>query len=286
MTDTSSNEGLAPWREHLRVVIFEADTPAGKAFDVALLISIVVSVLAVMLESVAAVRASHGFALDVVEWVFTVLFTVEYVLRIVAVRRPILYVGSFFGIVDLLATLPTYLSLLFPGAESLLVIRGLRLLRIFRVFKLGRFLGEASVLQRALATSRHKIAIFLGTVVILVTILGAAMYLIEGPENGFTSIPIAIYWAIVTMTTVGYGDLAPQTVAGQALAALVMVLGYSILAVPTGIVTAEIVEEAVGRKVSTRGCPSCLSEGHTMNAQYCCDCGVLLAPTVPPAAPE
>lgn len=269
---------LAPWRERLHTVIFEADTPSGKAFDVALLVAIVLSVTAVMLESVEGVRERHGLALDSVEWLFTVLFTVEYFLRLLAVPRPVTYAWSFFGVVDLLAVLPTYLSLLIPGAESFLVIRGLRLLRIFRVFKLGRFLGEASVLQRALTSSRHKIGVFLGTVLILVTILGAAMYLIEGPENGFTSIPTAVYWAIVTMTTVGYGDLAPQTVIGKSLAALVMVLGYSILAVPTGIVTAEIVEEAVSRKVTTRACPGCLSEGHEHAARYCRDCGALLAP--------
>lgn len=269
---------LAPWREQLHTVIFEADTPGGKAFDVALLVSIVVSVMAVMLESVADVRDRHGFALDCIEWLFTVLFTIEYVLRLFAVPRPVTYAWSFFGVVDLLAILPTYLSLLIPGAESFLVIRGLRLLRIFRVFKLGRFLGEASVLQRALTGSRHKIGVFLGTVMILVTILGAAMYLIEGPENGFTSIPTAVYWAIVTMTTVGYGDLAPQTVMGKTLAAVVMVLGYSILAVPTGIVTAEIVEEAVARKVTTRTCPGCLSEGHENRARFCRDCGAPLTP--------
>ena len=190
----------AAWRERIRVVIFEADTPAGKAFDVALLVAIVLSVLAVMLDSVASYRASHGPALRAVEWFFTVLFTVEYALRLVSVPRAGAYARSFFGVVDLLAILPTYLSLLLPGVESLVVIRGLRLLRIFRVFKLGRFLGEASILRRALVTSRHKVTVFLGTVLILVTILGTLMYLIEGPEHGFTDIPTAVYWSIVTMT--------------------------------------------------------------------------------------
>ena len=267
----------AAWREKLRVVIFEADTRAGKAFDVSLLIAIVLSVTAVMLDSVAAVRDSHGQLLDFAEWAFTLLFTVEYLLRLIAVPRASHYARSFFGIVDLLAILPTYLSLLLPGAESLLVIRALRLLRIFRVFKLGQFLGEASVLQSALASSRHKITIFLGTILILVTILGAAMYLIEGEEHGFGSIPTAVYWSIVTMTTVGYGDLAPQTVAGKALASVVMILGYSIIAVPTGIVTAEIVESAAAAKrVTTRCCPSCMSEGHDAAARYCKDCGAAL----------
>ncbi len=270
-------DGRAPWREQLRVIMFEADTPAGKAFDVALLVTIVVSVSVVMAESVGWVRARFSLPLDVAEWLFTALFTVEYVLRLLVVRRPMRYARSFFGIVDVLAILPTYLSLLVPGAESMLVIRGLRLLRVFRVFKLARFLGQASLLGRALYNSRHKVIIFLGTVLILVTILGAAMYLIEGEENGFTSVPTAVYWAIVTMTTVGYGDITPQTIPGKTLAAMVMILGYSVIAVPTGIVTAEIVETAVGERISTRGCPECLSEGHKADARFCRDCGAPLA---------
>ncbi len=278
MTGGSPAIPMAPWRERLRVVIFEADTPAGKAFDVTLLVAIVLSVSAVMADSVEWMRRDFGPALDAAEWLFTVLFTVEYVLRLLSVPHAWHYARSFFGIVDLLAILPTYLSLLLPGAESMLVIRGLRLLRIFRVFKLGRFLGEASILTEALSTSRHKITVFLGTVLILVTILGAGMYLIEGEENGFTSIPLAVYWAVVTMTTVGYGDLAPSTTVGRTLAALVMILGYSIIAVPTGIVTAEIVESAVGGKISTRSCPECLIEGHVVDARYCKDCGASMSP--------
>ena len=229
-----------------------------------------------MVESVVPMRERYGRGLDIAEWSFTALFTVEYVLRLLSVRRPAQYARSFFGIIDLLAIAPTYLSLLFPGAESLIVIRGVRLLRVFRVFKLGQFLGEANLLTRALVASRHKVIVFLGTVLILVTILGAAMYLIEGEENGFTSVPVGVYWAIVTMTTVGYGDIIPQTLLGKTLAAMVMVLGYSIIAVPTGIITAEIVESAVAGKVSTRGCPECLSEGHLKNARYCKDCGAAL----------
>ena len=267
---------LAPWREELRIIIFEADTPAGKAFDVALLMAILISVSVVMLESVSAIRESYGTFLDVAEWVFTLLFTAEYLLRLACVPAPTRYARSFFGIVDLVAILPTYLSLLLPGAQSMLVIRGLRLLRIFRVFKLGQFLGEASILQDALASSRHKITVFLGTVLILVTILGAAMYLIEGEEHGFSNIPISVYWAIVTMTTVGYGNIAPETAMGRTLAAIVMILGYAIIAVPTGIVTAEIVETAAGRRVTTRHCPGCLTEGHDRNARYCKDCGAAL----------
>jgi voltage-gated potassium channel len=277
MTSPLKNPPLSPWREKLRVIIFEADTAAGKAFDVGLLVAILLSVLAVMLDSVTTFRNQHGQLLDSAEWVFTLLFTVEYALRLICSPRPLHYARSFFGVVDLLAILPTYLSLLFPGAESMIVIRGLRLLRVFRVFKLGQFLGEASLLRNALASSRHKITVFLGTITILVTILGAAMYLIEGEENGFTSIPAAIYWSIVTMTTVGYGDMAPVTTSGKVLASIVMILGYSIIAVPTGIVTAEIVEgAAASRRITTRSCPNCLSEGHDRGATYCKDCGASL----------
>lgn len=267
------DKSLSRWREQIRVVIFEADTPAGKAFDVGLLIAIVTSVIAVMLESVESIRSEYGTALDAAEWTFTILFTIEYVIRLASVPVPWHYARSFFGLVDLVAILPSYLSLLLPGAEHLLVIRGLRLLRIFRVFKLGRFLGEASVLTRALRDSRHKVTVFFGTVIILVTILGTAMYLIEGPDNGFTSIPLSIYWAIVTMTTVGYGDIAPQTVAGKTLASFVMIIGYSVIAVPTGIVTAEIVESAVSSRVSARCCAHCMEEGHDRDARFCKACG-------------
>ena len=276
MSGSPGSPQRAGWLERVRVVIFEADTPAGKAFDVALLLAILSSVVAVMLESVASIRARHGLALDVAEWVFTLLFTLEYLLRLICVPVPWRYARSFFGVVDLLAILPSYLSLLLPGAESLLVIRGLRLLRIFRVFKLGRFLGEAGVLRRAIADSRHKVIVFLGAIAVLVTILGTAMYLIEGGENGFTSIPVAVYWAVVTMTTVGYGDIAPQTVAGKTLATIVMILGYSIIAVPTGIVTAELVESVSRRRPSTRVCASCLAEGHDEDARFCKSCGASL----------
>ncbi len=273
------SDALAPWRRRLREIIFEADTPAGKAFDVGLLVAIVASVLAVMAESVSGIRSRHGWELDVIEWVFTGLFTLEYVLRLLCVREPLRYVRSFFGVVDLLAILPTYLSLLLPGVESLLVIRGIRLLRVFRVFKLVHFLGEATVLRSAIAASRHKIIVFLGAVLVVVTILGALMYLVEGEEHGFSSIPLAVYWAIVTLTTVGYGDLAPQTVLGRILASLVMILGYSVIAVPTGLVTAEIVESvSAARRPTTRMCPSCLAEGLSLAARFCERCGAELAP--------
>lgn len=277
MAESVAAEDRAPWRALVYEIIFEADTPAGKAFDVALLIAIVASVIAVMLESVAAVREVHGAWLRQAEWSFTILFTVEYVVRLVVVPRPSRYARSFFGIVDLVAVLPTYVSLLLPGTQTLLVIRALRLIRTFRVFKLARFLGEQNLLMVALRASRDKIIVFVATVLILMLILGSAMYLIEGPETGFTSIPRALYWAIVTMTTVGYGDLAPQTVLGQMLAAVVMLIGYAIIAVPTGIMTSELLEAV--RTSTTRTCPECMSEGHEFSAQFCKDCGESLAQT-------
>lgn len=263
------------WRAHLHEIIFEADTPAGKAFDVALLWAILLSILAVMLESVASIRAQRGDELRAVEWFFTLLFTAEYGLRLASVQRPLQYARSFFGIVDLLAILPTYLSLLLPGAHSLLVIRTLRLLRIFRVLKLARYVVEADTLLRALRASRPKIIVFLWSVLSIVVVIGALMYLIEGEENGFTSIPTAIYWAVVTMTTVGYGDIAPRTVAGQLLATLLMVTGYAIIAIPTGIVTVELAG-AQRQAVSTQACPSCSAEGHDVDARHCKRCGTRL----------
>ncbi len=262
----------AGWRRSLHRIIFEADTGFGKLFDALLLIAIVASVLAVMLESVLTFRVQHGTGLRIAEWMFTVIFTVEYILRLVIVEKPTRYARSFFGVVDLLAILPTYLSLFLPGAQTLLIIRALRLLRIFRVFKLGRFLGEQNLLLISMRRSREKVFVFLATVLVLVMILGSAMYLIEGPASGFTSIPRSMYWAIVTLTTVGYGDIAPKTGYGQALAALVMVLGYSIIAVPTGILTAGIVE-AARQPITTRACPHCMSEGHASTALFCKDCG-------------
>jgi voltage-gated potassium channel len=260
------------WRERARIIIFEADTPAGKVFDVALLVAIGLSVLAVMLESVGSIEARHGDSLRAAEWVITLLFSVEYLLRLACVGRPLRYASSFFGLVDLLAILPTYLSLILPGSQSLLVIRSLRLLRVFRVFKLARFLREANVLLSALQAGSRKVLVFLGTVLVLVAILGSAMYIIEGEQNGFASIPLAMYWAIVTMTTVGYGDIVPQTAAGKLVSTFVMIIGYSIIAIPTGIVTAEIIH--AGRpQVTTRHCPECLTEGHEQAARFCKNCG-------------
>jgi voltage-gated potassium channel len=262
-------------RLRLHEIIFEADTVAGKAFDVLLIASIIVSVVLAMLDSVEAIRTVYGRWLYRGEWFFTLLFTVEYLLRLFCVQRPFLYARSFFGIVDLLAILPTYLSVILPGGHYFIIIRVLRLLRIFRVFKLVQFLSEARLLLYALRASIRKIAVFLFAVFTLVIIFGALMYVIEGAANGFTSIPRSIYWAIVTMTTVGYGDISPQTDLGQALAALIMIIGYGIIAVPTGIVSVELTQ-AVHRGVSTQACPECGRDGHDKDADFCKYCGAVL----------
>lgn len=275
MRATESRPESQGWRSQLHEVIFEAETPAGKRFDVALLALIVISVAAVALESVASVREQWGTWLRAIEWSVTLLFTVEYVLRLLSVRRPLRYACSFFGIVDLLAILPTYLSLLVTGSQSLLVIRALRLLRVFRVLKLAHFVGEERALVAALRASAGKIVIFIGAILAVTTIVGAVMYLIEGPESGFTSIPEATYWAIVTMTTVGYGDIAPQTPVGKLIASAMMILGYGILAVPTGIVTVEI-SQALRKSTRTVACPDCGAEGHATDAVFCKYCGASL----------
>lgn len=259
-------------REKLYIIIFEADTPLGKAFDVLLLWSIVLSVIAVILESIATIRLNYGPYLVAIEWFFTALFSFEYLLRIATIKRPSRYIFSFFGIVDLLAIIPTFLSFFIPGSQSLLVVRGLRLLRIFRIFKLGRYTGEASVLMKALKASRPKITVFLGAVLGLALIMGTTMYLIEGPEAGFTSIPRSVYWAIVTMTTVGYGDLVPTTNFGQTLAAFIMVCGYGILAVPTGIVSVEIAN-ADKRERKALICHACNTSDHRPGSKFCYSCG-------------
>lgn len=262
------------WRARLHEVIFEADTPAGRAFDVCLLIAILVSVIAVMLESVAGIRREYGGVLRAVEWTLTVAFTIEYALRLLAVDRPWRYVGSLFGLADLLAVVPTYLALVLPEAQSLMVIRAIRLLRVFRILKLAHFLDEAQQLVLALRASRRKITVFLGGVVTIVVIMGALMYLVEGEEHGFTSIPTSMYWAVVTMTTVGYGDVAPKTPLGQFLAAALMILGYAIIAVPTGIVSVELAKTT--RAVSRQACPACSAEGHDVDATHCKYCGAHL----------
>ncbi|WP_184679176.1 ion transporter [Algisphaera agarilytica] len=262
---------MRPWQRKLHDVIFEAETPAGRLFDVLLLIAILASVLAVVLESVESVDERYHTQLRVAEWSFTIVFTIEYVLRLICVQRPWRYARSFFGVVDLLAILPSFLSLLIPGSHELAVIRGLRLLRVFRIFKLARYLGEAEALVEGLKASRAKITVFLTTVLISVTIMGALMHLVEGPENGFVDIPHGIYWAIVTMTTVGFGDLTPMTGPGKFIASVMMVFGYSLIIVPTGIISAEI---AVGksRQNNTEACPHCMKVGHDRKAEYCDRC--------------
>ena len=263
-------------RYRLHEIIFEADTKLGKAFDICLIVFILLSVIVVMIDSVRPFQARYGFLLVKLEWFFTIVFSFEYLLRLYCVRRPLGYALSFYGIVDLLAVMPTYLSLILPGSQYLVVIRVLRILRIFRVLKLVQYLSEASLLLRALIVSRRKITVFLFTVLTLVVVLGSMMYLIEGPENGFTSIPKGIYWAIVTLTTVGYGDISPATSMGQFLAAVVMILGYAIIAVPTGIVTVALSQLGAQEQVSTQACPSCGSDGHDHDARHCKYCGVPL----------
>lgn len=264
-------------RQKLYDIIFEADTPAGKFFDIALMATIALSIVAVLLESVADIRNVYGKELRFVEYGLTALFTVEYILRLICVPRPIKYMTSFLGVVDLLALIPTFLGFYFEGSHSLLVLRSIRLLRVFRILKLGRFLGEAHELYDALKASAPKITVFLGAVVTVVLIMGATMYLVEGEENGFTSIPRSMYWAVVTMTTVGYGDIAPVTSLGQALAALLMIMGYGVIAVPTGIVSAQLSQKAP-KQISNRTCEHCFSEDHESKAVFCKDCGARLPP--------
>jgi len=266
---------MAPWQRRLHEIIFEADTPGGKAFDLALLLSILLSVEAVILESVEGIRLRHGTLLRATEWFFTILFTVEYILRLICIGRPARYAVSFFGIVDLLALIPTYLSLVIAGSQSLIVIRALRLMRVFRVLKLAHFVGEARMLRTAVHASVRKITVFLLFVLTIMLIVGSVMYLVEGEKSGFDSIPQGIYWAIVTMTTVGYGDIAPVTWTGKLLASVVMILGYGIIAVPTGIVTVELA--GVRGRVTTQSCPHCASEGHDPDARFCKHCGTSLA---------
>lgn len=275
MTFRSSGRSYTEWRSLLYKVIFETDTTAGKAFDVVLIASIILSVITVILESVQSIRSEFGNTLYAVEWFFTILFSIEYILRLFSAKQTMSYGTSFFGIVDLMAVIPTYMSTLIPGSQSLLNIRILRLLRIFRVFKLTAYLSEARVITDALRASRRKISVFLLSVATIVVIIGSLMYIIEGEKNGFTNIPTGIYWAIVTLTTVGYGDLSPQTPLGKALASLVMIIGYGIIAVPTGIVTVEISRASRG-SASIRTCPACNTSGHDANALYCKFCGAHL----------
>jgi voltage-gated potassium channel len=276
MASPSAQKPAGRRRRRLHEIIFETDTPAGRVFDIVLIGVILASVLTVVLESVPAIRARYGPTLHALEWGFTALFTAEYVLRLLSVRKPLRYALSPFGLIDLMATAPTYAGLFLPGAQALLVVRFLRVLRIFRILKLTEHLNEARVLTNALWASRRKISVFFLSVLTLITIIGALMYLIEGEENGFTDIPTSIYWAVVTLTTVGYGDISPKTGLGRAASALVMIIGYSIIAVPTGIVTVEL--SRAGRAGSAPAdCPKCRAAGHDGDARYCKYCGAALA---------
>ncbi len=270
---TSSDFSTMSVRERLHTVIFEADTAAGKKFDVVLLALIVLSVLAVCLESVKAIRMVWGHELRAFEWGVTVVFTIEYIVRLMVVRKPLRYALSFYGLVDLLAVLPSYLSLALGGFQSLLLIRAIRLLRVFRIFRVLHLVGESRMLLLALRASRGKITVFLGAVLTVVLVVGAVMYLVEGDTSGFTSIPQSCYWTVVTMTTVGYGDVVPYTPLGKLLAAFVMVMGYALIAVPTGIVTVELSRRTPS---NTQCCPDCGRDGHADEAVCCMFCGTSL----------
>lgn len=263
-------------RRRLQEIIYESNTVAGKVFDISLLILILSSILIVMLDSVEKWHLAYGDLFITLEWIFTVIFTVEYILRLISIKQPLRYVFSFLGIIDLLAIIPSYLSVFFGGAQSLLVFRALRLLRVFRIFKLTHFLTEMQFLSVALRGSLRKISIFVMVVLMLVIILGSIMYLVENGKNGFASIPDSIYWAIVTITTVGYGDIAPVTTLGKFVASVIMMMGYGIIAVPTGIVTTEMALAARKREEKNEVCPKCGKEGHDRDALYCKLCGELL----------
>jgi voltage-gated potassium channel len=266
-------KGLQKWQMQLHELIYESETTAGKTFDIVLLVSIFVSIVIVMLDSVASLHERYGTLFYAIEWFFTVLFTIEYILRLICIRKPLGYMFSVLGLADLIAIIPTYLSVLFPGSQSLLVLRALRLLRVFRIFRLVHFLSEMKFLSVAIKNSVRKISIFILFVLTTVVILGSIIYLVEGQENGFDSIPHSVYWAIVTITTVGYGDIAPVTPLGQMIASFIMLLGYGIIAVPTGIITTEMALSAKSRNSDNRACPSCGREGHDENAKFCKYCG-------------
>lgn len=263
------------WRQRLHTLVFEADTPTGRVFDIVLLALIAASVVTVMAESVPRFQNEYHQQLLLLEWVFTAIFTVEYVLRLMVVKRPRAYALSFFGIVDLMAILPTYLSLFVFGTQALTVVRAVRLLRVFRVLKLGNYLSESKIITESLKASQRKISVFLFAITMIVVIVGAIMYVIEGETNeGFSSIPLSVYWAIVTLTTVGFGDITPQTSLGQFISAIVMILGYAVIAVPTGIVTAEMAHQNnLAKGISTQSCRYCGAADHEHDAAFCKHCG-------------
>lgn len=272
--DRPSDRPLHGWRLQLYTIIFEADTRAGRWFDQALIAAIIISVIVVVADSVQSVAIDHHLSLYLAEWVLTIVFTLEYIARLVCVRHPWRYATSFYGVIDLLAVLPTYIALVMPEVGALVDVRVLRLLRVFRVFKLTLFVKEYVGIAHALRASARKIFVFLSAVLLIVLVTGTLMYVVEGAEHGFSSIPLAVYWAITTMTTVGYGDIAPQTDFGRLIASAMMLLGWGTLAVPTGIVTSEMV--GYSRRVTTRTCHECLTEGHLPEADFCFHCGVPL----------
>ncbi|MCO4820530.1 MAG: ion transporter [Flavobacteriaceae bacterium] len=262
------------WRHKLHEILYEADTPSGKLFNLVLFITIIASIILVMLESVSSFDNKYHTFLNVSEWIITILFSIEYIARIASVRNPLKYIFSFYGIIDLLSTIPKYLSFFLVGSHSLVALRALRLMRVFRILKLTRFIGATTNFQRALIASRAKIAVFLSFVLILCIILGTIMYLVESNQNsGFTSIPRSVYWAIVTLTTVGYGDIAPTTALGQLIASVIMIMGYGIIAIPTGIVSSEISKNKSNIATNTQACPSCMAISHKDNSEFCYKCG-------------
>lgn len=261
----------ADWKEKIHEIIYEADTKEGKLFDVILLIAILASIILVMLESIKSFDAKYHNFLNISEWIITILFSIEYILRIISIKKPFKYIFSFYGIIDFLSTIPKYVSLILLNSHHLAAFRALRLLRVFRILKLTRYIGASNTLMKALQASKAKIAVFIFFIVIICIILGTLMYMIEGSENGFTSIPRSVYWAIVTLTTVGFGDIAPQTPLGQLIASIIMILGYGIIAIPTGIVSSEIVKKNID--LNTHTCNTCAAEKHKENASFCHNCG-------------
>jgi len=276
-TEDRLGKPLTGWRLRLYTIIFEADTRAGRLFDQWLIVLILISILVVMMDSVQTLASRYHQIFLSLEWLFTAIFTLEYIARLACVRHPLRYALSFYGIVDLLALLPTYLALLVPEAHALIDVRVLRLLRVFRIFKLTAYLVEYQALGRALRASRRKIMVFITGVLMVVLVMGTLMYVVEGPAHGFANIPTGVYWAITTMTTVGFGDITPKTELGRFIASLMMLLGWGTLAVPTGIVTAEMTAQRVARTpTTTRTCHECLTEGHVPEANYCLHCGARL----------
>jgi voltage-gated potassium channel len=269
---------LGGWRLRLYIVIFEADTRAGRLFDLALIWLILASVGVVVLDSFAPLHGRWGRQLGVLEWIFTVIFTLEYIARLACVRRPSRYALSTFGMIDVIAVMPTWLALFLPGLHALIDVRLLRLLRLFRILRLAQYVDEYRALAQALLASRRKILVFLSFVLIVTVVMGTVMYVVEGPEHGFANIPVSVYWAISTMTTVGYGDITPRTGLGRTIASLMMLIGWGTLAVPTGIVSAEFTALRMAALPTTRTCHACLSEGHEASAKYCKDCGAELPP--------